>query len=135
MKFKTRPRFVLVVSLLLLIQYGFPGDKDKDKNKEAVIVVRGSIEDSQCAFNVHSEGRSHEWMIKKGVPGARDERSCSQHCVRDLGGVYVLVAKEDVYRLDEQVMSEVYAGRNVKVTATLDVKPHSLRVLKIEEDK
>lgn len=133
MKVKTTSGLVLALSLLLLAQYGWAGDKDK--NPEGTIVVRGAIEDSQCAFNVHSEGRSHDWMIKKGVPGAKDERSCTQHCVKDMGGVYVLVTKDDIYRLDEQSMTEVYAGRKVKITAIPGVKPHTLHVVKIEEDK
>lgn len=112
----------------------FAGDKPKD-NKNDVLVLRGAIEDSQCAFNVHSDGRSHEWMIKKNVPGASDERSCTQHCVKDMGGVYVLVVKDDVYKLDDQILPEQFAGKMVKVTATVDAKPHTLRVLKIEEDK
>lgn len=142
MKSKACHRLLLAASLLLLIQYAAAGDKDKDKNKDAVTVnketvtvVRGAIEDSQCAYNVHSDGRSHDWMIKKNVPGAHDEKSCTQHCVKDLGGLYVLVAKDDVYRLDGQALAEPYAGKNVKVTATADEKPHSLHVLKIEEDK
>jgi hypothetical protein len=111
---------------------------DKDKSKDAkndVLVLRGAILDSQCAFNVHSDGHSHEWMIKKNVPGASDEKSCTQHCVKDMGGVYVLVVKDEVYRLDDQVLPEQFAGKAVKVTATMDAKPHTLRVLKIEEDK
>src|SRR5262249_38490106 len=110
------------------------GDKNKDAKNE-VQVLRGIIEDSQCAFNVHSSGRSHEWMINKKVPGAKDEASCTRHCVKDMGGVYVLVVKDDVYRLDDQVLPEQFSGKTVKVTATLEAKPYSLRVLKIEEDK
>lgn len=121
--------------MLLLAQFGSAGDKDKDKSRDAVVVLRGSLEDSQCAYNVHSDGRSHDWMIKKNVPGAHDEKSCTQHCVKDLGGLYVLVVKDDVYRLDGQILAEPFAGKNVRVTATLDEKPHSLHVLKIEEEK
>ncbi len=117
--------------MLLLASYGFAKDKDKD----AVLVLHGAIEDSQCAYNVHSDTHSHEWMIKKGVQGASDERSCTHHCVKDMGGVYVLVVKTDVYRLDDQVTPEQFAGKKVIVTATPDTKPHTLRVLKIEEEK
>jgi len=118
-------------ALLLLASYAFSKDKDKD----AVLVLHGAIEDSQCAYNVHSDTHSHEWMIKKGVQGASDERSCTQHCVKDMGGVYVLVVKTEVYRLDDQVSPEQFAGKRVIVTGTLDTKPHTLRVLKIEEEK
>lgn len=124
----------LLLSGAFLMPSAFAGDKPKD-NKNDVLVLRGAIEDSQCAFNVHSDGRSHEWMIKKNVPGASDEKSCTQHCVKDMGGVYVLVVKDDVYKLDDQILPEQFAGKTVKVTATADAKPHTLRVLKIEEDK
>ena len=117
--------------MLLLSSYGVSKDKDKD----SVLVLHGAIEDSQCAYNVHSNTRSHEWMIKKGVQGATDERSCTQHCVKDMGGVYVLVVKTDVYRLDDQVGPEQFAGKRVIVTAMPDSKPNALRVLKIEEEK
>jgi hypothetical protein len=45
------------------------------------------------------------------------------------------VVKTDVYRLDDQVTPEQFAGKKVIVTGTADAKPHTLRVLKIEEDK
>ncbi|HEY6270690.1 MAG TPA: hypothetical protein VIX19_01715 [Terriglobales bacterium] len=124
-------KIVLPGALLLLASYAFSKDKDKD----AVQVFHGVIEDSQCAYNVHSDTHSHEWMIKKGVEGATDERSCTQHCVKDLGGVFVLVVKSEIYRLDDQMLPEQFAGKKVAVTATLDTKPHTLRVLKIEEEK
>lgn len=117
--------------MLLLASYAVGKDKDKD----GVLVLHGAIEDSQCAYNVHSNTHSHDWMIKKGVQGATDERTCTQHCVKDMGGVYVLVVKTDVYRLDDQVGPEQFAGKKVIVTAMPDTKPNSLRVLKIEEEK
>lgn len=129
---------ILILSLTAVCLRAAPGnDKDKAKEKDAngVIVLHGAIEDSQCAFNVHSDARSHDWMIKKKVPGASDDKSCTQHCVKDLGGVYVLVTKDDVFRLDDQILPEQFAGRSVKVTATMDAKPHTLRVLAMEEDK
>ena len=81
MKYARFSRILLGAGLLLLACYGFSKDKDKD----AVLVLHGAITDSQCAFNVHSNSRSHDWMIKKGVEGATDERSCTQHCVKDMG--------------------------------------------------
>jgi hypothetical protein len=109
-------------------------DKDKDKDK---VTLHGAISDSQCAFNVHSDARSHDWMVKKSVGGAHDDRSCTLHCARDLGGQYVLVLrdKDDVYRLDDQVQSEAFAGKKVKATGTVDGKTHTLHVLKIEEER
>lgn len=130
-------KLLLGAALLLPVSHGFSQDKEKDKekDKESTLVLHGAIEDSQCAYNVHSDSHSHEWMIKKGVKGASDERSCTLHCVKELGGVYVLVVKNDIYRLDDQTGSERFAGRKVKVTATAGAKPDSLHVLKIEEEK
>ncbi len=105
------------------------------KDKDGPVVLRGAIADSQCAFNVHSNARSHEWMIKKGVPGASDDKSCTNHCVKDMGGNYVLVVKDEVYRLDDQGQAEPFAGKKVKATGTVDTKTHTLHVLKIEEDQ
>jgi hypothetical protein len=127
------PAKTAVLSLVLFIQV-HPA-KDTEKNKEKT-TLHGFVTDSQCAFNVHSDARSHEWMVKKNVGGAHDDRSCTLHCVRDLGGQYVLVLKDkdDVYRLDDQVQSEVYAGIKVKATGTVDGKTHTLHVLKIEAE-
>ena len=63
-----------------------------DKGNEKPITVAGAISDSQCAFNVHSDSRSHEWMEKKGVEGAKDDKSCTLRCVKEMGGKFVLVA-------------------------------------------
>lgn len=111
------------------------GSFGKDKPKEDVVKLEGAIVDSQCAFNVHSETHSHEWMIKRGVQDATDEKSCTLHCVKDMGGSYVLVVKKDVYRLDDQVKTELFAGKNVRVSGTLDNKSHTLHVFEIEEIK
>lgn len=100
----------------------------------AVLTLHGEIMDSQCAYNVHSLAHSHDSMIHKGIPGATDEKSCTLHCVRDKGGVYVLLVKEDVYRLDDQTQAEQLAGKKVKVIGTLDDKTHTLRVSKMEEE-
>jgi hypothetical protein len=130
MNYKAPTQLFSVVLLLLLAS--FSGTKDKDK--DTVITLHGAIADSQCAFNVHSSSRSHQWMIKKNVPGASDDKSCTLHCVKDMGGNFVLVVKDEVYRLDDQVQSEQFAGKKVGATGTLDAKTHTLRVLKIEED-
>ena len=122
-------------TILLLVMFLAVGSFGKDKPKDAVITVQGSIVDSQCAFNVHSESRSHEWMMKRGVQGASDEKSCTQHCVKDMGGSYVLVVKKEVYRLEDQVNAEPFAGKNVKVSGTLDEKTRTLHILNIEEEK
>jgi anti-sigma-K factor RskA len=129
MNYKAR---TAALSLALLLTAYAPG---KDKPKDAVINLQGSITDSQCAYNVHSDAHSHEWMIKRGVQDATDDKSCTLHCVKDMGGAYVLVVKKDIYRLDDQVKAEMFAGKNVKASGTLDAKTHTLHVYEIEEDK
>ncbi len=131
MKYKA---LTMLVSLGLLLPAPCSFAKEKEKDKDGSVVLHGAIADSQCAFNVHSNARSHEWMIKKGVPGATDAKSCTLHCTKDMGGNFVLVVKDDVYRLDDQAQAEVFAGKNVKATGTVEAKGHTLRVLKIEED-
>ncbi len=129
MDYKTRTAAMSFA--LLLAAYAFGKDKPKDSN----VTLQGAIVDSQCAFNVHSENNSHEWMIKRGVQNAYDEKSCSVHCVKDMGGSYVLVVKKDVYRLDDQSKAEMFAGKNVKLSGSLDAKTHTVHVFEIEESK
>ncbi len=128
-KHGTPIRLVTLAFLLLPACDSFSNDKD------TTVVLHGAIADSQCAFNVHSNARSHEWMIKKKVPGATDDRSCTLHCVKDMGGNFVLVVKDDVYRLDDQLGAETFAGKKVKATGIVDSKTHTLHVLKFEEDQ
>jgi hypothetical protein len=128
--YKSRAAFALV-SVLLLASYSF----SKDKPKDNVISLHGAIMDSQCAFNVHSDAHSHEWMTKRGVQGATDEESCTQHCVKDMGGSYVLVVKKEVYKLDDQVKAEQFAGKKVKINGSLDSTTHTLHIFDVEEDK
>lgn len=120
----------LFAAVVLFSFYLFAKDKPKD-----TVSLRGSIMDSQCAFNVHSNARSHEWMTTRGVQGATDEESCTQHCVKDMGGSYVLVVKKDVYKLDDQVKAEQFAGKKVKINGTLDAGAHTLHIFDMEEDK
>src|SRR5215469_18373563 len=111
MRIKPFTKYLLAAVILLLAVPIFAGNqKGKDKEKDGPLSLTGAIADSQCAFNVHSSGRSHEWMIKKKVPGATDDKSCTLHCVKDMGGNYVLVVKDDVYRLDDQTYAERFAG-------------------------
>jgi hypothetical protein len=130
MKLTTPATLASLALLLLLASYSFGKDKE---NKDGTVTLHGAIADSQCAFNVHSNARSHEWMIKKGVPGATDDRSCTMHCVKDMGGNFVLVVKDNVYRLDDQTLSEAFAGKKVRATGTVD-SSHTLHLMKIEED-
>jgi hypothetical protein len=116
---------LLLLVLVLLASYSY--------SKDAAITLHGAIEDSQCAFNVHSEGHSHDWMIKKGV--SKDAKSCTEHCVRDMGGKYVLVVKDEVYRFDNESVAENFAGLRVKVTGTLlDAKSRTVHIVNIEKE-
>lgn len=103
--------------------------------KDNTVTLHGSIEDSQCAYNVHSSGHSHDWMINKKVEGATDAKSCTNHCVRDMGGNYVLVVKNEVYRLADQDLAGKFAGENVKITGVLDSATHTVHHFTIEQDK
>jgi len=122
---------VLLVAISLLTSYAFC----KDKPKDATVNLHGAIMDSQCAYNVHSDAHSHEWMTKRGVQGATDEESCTHHCVKDMGGSYVLVVKKDVYKLDDQVKAEQFGGKKVRINGTLDAESHTVHVFDMEEDK
>jgi hypothetical protein len=128
--FKMRAAF-LFTTLALLSFHSFA----KDKPKDATVNLHGAIMDSQCAYNVHSDAHSHDWMTKRGVQGATDEESCTHHCVKDMGGSYVLVVKKDVYKLDDQVKAEQFAGKKVKINGTLEAETHTLHVFDMEEDK
>ena len=131
-KSKNKMRVALIfAALALLSSYSFA----KDKPKDATVSLHGAIMDSQCAYNVHSNAHSHEWMTKRGIQGATDEESCTQHCVKDMGGSYVLVSKKEVYRLDDQSKVEAFAGKDVKVSGTLDAKSRTLHVVEITESK
>jgi hypothetical protein len=135
MKSPLKFKAVIAIPVLVLTLVSYSGATGKEKEKDAPITVSGAISDSQCAFNVHSDSRSHEWMEKKGVEGAGDDKSCTLRCVKEMGGKYVLVTKKEVYRLSNQTWPEKFAGARVKVTGFLDTKTHTLNVIKIEEDK
>ncbi len=97
------------------------------------VVLQGEIVDSQCAYNVHSTDHTHSSMTKKGVYG-HDATACTLHCVRQMGGNYVLVVKEDIYRLDGSVQLDQFAGKKVKATGILDSKTQTLHLQKLESD-
>jgi len=86
---------------------------------EREIVITGEVSDSQCAFNVHSSGNSHDDVIKTGVLGHTPEE-CTRSCVR-LGGKYVLVdsVHKKVYHLANPVLVEGFAAKKVRVKAML----------------
>ena len=94
-------------------------------------VFKGEIGDSQCALNVHSLSRSHEEMLKNKDIGTT-AADCARHCVKQLGGVYVLQVKNKVYKLDNQALAEKNAGMKVKVTGVLDPANNTIAVHSME---
>jgi hypothetical protein len=125
-------RVALIFATLMLLSFY---SLAKDKPKDTTVNLHGAIMDSQCAYNVHSDAHSHDWMTKRGIQGATDEESCTHHCVKDMGGSYVLVVKTEVYKLDDQVKAEQFAGKKVKINGTLDADTHIVHVFDMEEDK
>ncbi|MGD1212740.1 MAG: hypothetical protein ABR973_15475 [Candidatus Acidiferrales bacterium] len=94
-------------------------------------VFKGEIGDSQCALNVHSLSRSHQEMLEKKSIG-KTSADCARYCVKNLGGVFVLQVKDKVYKIDDQVLGDRYAGEKVKITGVLDVKSNTIAVHSIE---
>ena len=124
-KMNKTPRFLFLI--LLLGSYTFAKDP-------SVTTLQGEIVDSQCAYNVHSLDHTHSSMVKKGVYG-RDATTCTLHCVRQMGGNFVLVVKEDVYRLDGPVQLEPFAGKKVRASGILDAKTLTLHIQKMETER
>jgi hypothetical protein len=97
-----------------------------------ILELQGIITDSQCAFNVHSHNGSHDDMIKTRFGGS-SPKECTQRCVKEMGGSYVLAVADHIYRLDSQSQAAKFAGEKVKVTGTLvDAKTNTLHVRSIE---
>ena len=103
---------------ILLLGTGLAAAKDR--------TFSGEIMDSACA----KEG-SHEAMMKKA--GLTDKGACVQACVK-MGGKYVLfnAASKTFYELDDQTKPEEFAGKNVKVTGTLDSATKTIHVVSIK---
>lgn len=99
----------------------------------ATHVFHGEVSDSQCAMNVHSLTRSHQEMLKSKSMGGTSN-SCSVYCIEHLGGVLVLSAGKEVYRLDRPDLVHGFEGQKVKITGTLDAKANQIHVMKIEMD-
>ena len=95
---------------------------------------QGEIGDSSCALNVHSLSRSHQEMLKNKSIGSTPAE-CARHCVAHLGSSYVLVVKKDVYRLDNQLEAEKWAGQAVILTGDLDAKKNVISIKTIQPVK
>src|SRR5262249_2980329 len=130
MNWRVRALFMLFAPTLLAA-YG----SGKDKPKDEIVVLHGVIMDSQCAYNVHSDAHSHDLMRKGSIHGTSDEESCTQYCVKDMGGSYVLLVKKDVYKLEDQAKPGPFAGRKVKITGSLSPSSNTLHNFEIEVDK
>ncbi len=94
-------------------------------------VITGEISDSQCALNVHSKTRSHQEMTATHTLGT-SSAECVRACVKQMGGQYVLVSGDKVYKLDQQEMADKYAGQKVRVKGGLIKKSGQIRVESIE---
>jgi hypothetical protein len=106
------------VASVLLLGAGLAAAKDR--------TFSGEIMDSACA----KEG-SHEAMMKKA--GLTDKGACVKACVK-MGGKYVLfdAASKTIYELDDQTKPEEFAGKDVKVTGTLDSATKTIHVVSIK---
>jgi len=87
---------------------------------DRAVIVLGEVSDSQCAFNVHSSGSSHDDVIKSNVLG-HTPAECTRNRVR-LGGKYVLLdtLHKKVYHLANPNMAEPFAANKVRVKGMLD---------------
>jgi hypothetical protein len=94
-------------------------------------IFKGEIADSQCALNVHSLSRSHSEMLAKHKMGTTSA-DCARYCVKNMGGIFVLEAKDKVYKLDNQDLAEKNAGEQVKVTGVLDPQTNTIAVRTME---
>ena len=124
---KKRQRGLMVALVAAACMFCFAGG-----GQERVFI--GEIGDSQCALNVHSLSRSHAEMLKKPGVGT-SAGDCARYCVKNLGGVFVLVVKEKVYKLDNQELAEKNAGLKVKLTGILDPQTNIIAVHAMESLK
>lgn len=111
-------KLAMSIGVCILLMPRFTTAKDK--------AFTGKIMDSPCAKN-----GSHEMMSKK--QGANDSKTCTVNCVK-MGYKYVLFngASKTIYQLDDQTKPEKFAGRNVKVTGTLDQVTKTIHVTDIK---
>ena len=95
-------------------------------------IFRGEVADSSCALNIHSLTRSHKEMMKAKYMGS-DSKSCTDYCVRRLGGYYVLSDSQQVYRLDDQKKAAEFSGQPVLVKGVLNEKSGVVHIVSIEK--
>ena len=117
----------LAAALAAIFSFAVHGRAAEEKT------FKGEIADTQCALNVHSLSQSHKEMMEM-KPEIRTAADCARFCVKERGGRYVLQTKDQVYKLDAQVLAEEWAGQKVKVLGTLDTKTGLISVAKIEAE-
>jgi len=91
---------------------------------------RGEIADTQCALGVHSLSQSHKEMMDM-KPDLKTNAECARFCVKERGGKFVLQSKDKVYRLDKPDEAEPFAGEQVKIIGTLDLKTNTITIRSI----
>ena len=100
----------IVCWLFILVSSTFAMNDAREK------VFEGEISDSQCGFNVHSLGRSHEEMMKKGTMG-KTTAECAAKCVGNMGGQFVFVSanRKSAYKVEPQDLVREFAGQKVRI--------------------
>ena len=84
----------------------------------------GAISDDMCGAAGHASMRM----------GPTDAE-CTVACISAHGATYVLIDGQSTYVLSDQKTPEKFAGQRVKVTGTLDVKSHTIKVASISAVK
>jgi hypothetical protein len=113
---------------VLILASAFAATASAQAKKET---FTGEIADSSCAYNVHSLSRSHKEMQKSKEWGTT-AADCTRRCVQKFGASYVLVHKNDVYRLAEQDLAEKFAGQQVKIEGILEDPSKPIHIESIE---
>jgi len=77
----------------------------------------GTITDDMCATGGHAQ-------MQMGPTDA----DCTRACVSAHGAQFVLSDGKDVYALSDQKTPDEFAGQQVRIVGTLDVKTKTIRV-------
>ena len=84
----------------------------------------GQVTDSECANANHSQ-------MQMGSTDAE----CARACIFAHGALYVLYDGNEVYRLSDQLASEEFAGRKVRVTGRLDSETQTIKMGSINAEE
>jgi hypothetical protein len=79
----------------------------------------GTVSDDMCAM-------SHAAMRMGPTDG-----ECTNACIEEHGGSYVLVDGEHVYKFSDQRAPKAFAGQKVRVVGTLDTATQTIMVTSI----